>query len=568
MRLHYRGLRYRDTADSALVQIVERGEIHGYDFDQAQAFYREFEAIAEDSDRKYLAAVDRFYLLTAVLGRSDVLHPWLYDRCREVEISPDRHLDLWAREHYKSTIITFAGIIQEIITDPEITIGIFAHTRDVSKKFSSQIKRECETNEDLRQLYPDIFWLKPESEAPSWSEVEFTVRRKGNPKEATVEAHGLVKGQPTSRHFMLRVYDDVVTLESVSTAEQVEKTTVAWEMSDNLGAGDGRFWMIGTRYSFGDTYAAVLDRKVVTPRIYPATHNGKIDGTPVFLSERVWAEKRKTQRKTIFAQMLQNPLSGKEQTFRPEWFKPWFVRPARLNVYIMGDPSRGKRAKSDRTAIAIIGIDAGGNKYLLGGANRRMTLSQRWDHLKQYHQTWSTMPGVAMVKVGYERYGQQSDDEYFQEQMQRDNYSFGIDELSWPLEGEGSKKARVERLQPDIQFSSFYFPGLVHVPGQGVCTWNANIDEGRMEFEPMEGELGVIKAVNARRQEYLACKPLLRKNEDEGLYDLTMTLMEQLIYFPFGTYDDLADATSRIYDMNPIAAMLDDRVPVEAATPD
>jgi hypothetical protein len=50
------------------------------------------------------------------------------------------------------------------------------------------------------------------------------------------EAHGLVDGQPTGAHFGLLVYDDVGTLESVSTPEQVEKSTNAWALSDNLGA--------------------------------------------------------------------------------------------------------------------------------------------------------------------------------------------------------------------------------------------------------------------------------------------------------------------------------------------
>ena len=468
---------------------------------------------------------------------------------------------------HNSTIITFAGAIQEIVNDPEITIGIFSHTRKIAKAFVKQIRGEFERNERFREVYADICWPKV-SQAPLWTEDAFTVKRKGNPKEATVEGWGLVDGQPTSKHFKLRKYDDVVTLESVNTPDQIKKTTEAWEMSDNLGAQGGQVEYIGTRYNFADTYADILDRGIATPRIYPATHNGKPDGKPVFLPEDEWEKKKKTQRSTLAAQMLQNPLADKEQRFEPQWFRPWITRPATMNVYILGDPSRGRTSSSDRTAIAVIGLDAGGNKYLLDGFCHRMTLSQRWDHLKHLHKKWSAVPGVGMVKVGYERFGQQSDDEYFTERMRAEKYVFSIQELAWPREGGASKVHRVERLQPDFEFGSFFLPGLVHVTGVGTCIWSADLELGQMNFRPMQGELQAISVVKARGQEYLACKPLKRQNEDGDVYDLTRMLMYEMLFFPFATHDDLVDATSRIYDIEPVAPSIHDEIPELPAAAD
>jgi hypothetical protein len=57
-------------------------------------------------------------LLRYGLGRADAHNQWVFDRCLEVMESPDGHLDLWAREHYKSTIITFALSIQDILRNP------------------------------------------------------------------------------------------------------------------------------------------------------------------------------------------------------------------------------------------------------------------------------------------------------------------------------------------------------------------------------------------------------------------------------------------------------------------
>ena len=196
-----------------------------------------------------------------------------------------------------------------------------------------------------------------------------------------------------------------------------------------------------------------------------------------------------------------------------------------------------------------------------------MKLSQRWDQLKHYHKKWSKMPGVMFVKVGYERFGQQSDDEYFQERMRAERYNFAIHELSWPREGGNSKRDRVERLQPDVQYSTFFFPGLVYANGQ-TCLWEPDIEKGYMNFTPLQGELRAQKIAKERGQEYLNAKPLMRKDELDKIYDLTRALMEELLYFPFGTRDDLVDATSRIYDIEALPASTNDEVPETPATVD
>ena len=70
---------------------------------------------------RYLAQHDLYFLLRYVLGREDIERQWLFDRCKEVQEAPDGYIDLWAREHYKSTIITFGKTIQDILADPEQT---------------------------------------------------------------------------------------------------------------------------------------------------------------------------------------------------------------------------------------------------------------------------------------------------------------------------------------------------------------------------------------------------------------------------------------------------------------
>lgn len=517
----------------------------------------------------WLGRNDLFFLLTVLLNRPDIHHPWIFDRCREVQASPDGHLDLWARDHRKSSIITFALTIQDILNDPEETFGIFSHTRDIAKGFLVQIMRELAGNERLKRLYPDVLWADPKREAPKWSEDDgLIVKRRGNPAVSTVEAWGLVDGQPTGKHFGTRIYDDVVTLSSVGTPEQIRKTTLAWEMSNNLGTQGGRERYIGTRYSVFDSYSAMIERQVVKVRIYPATDDGRLDGNPVLLTPEEWDAKKRTQRSTVAAQMLQNPLSGEDATFDAAWLLPYEVRPRLMNVVILVDPSLGRSKKSDRTAIAVIGLSPTGGKYLLDGYCHRMRLSERWTAVRDLHRKWSgwrarpatiaenlgiegqaseVSIGCSVVGVGYERYGQQSDDEYFAERMRIENYGFALTELNWTQDSTRSKDTRIARLEPDFRLGRFYLPGPVWRRGIGAATWS--VVDGEVRYAALKDVSAAQRDAIQRGDQPLLARSIRRADENGELYDLTISWIEEYVDHPYGQHDDLLDAGSRVYDM-------------------
>ena len=320
----------------------------GLSRNQSNDLYLEVLESGDTTTLRKLCLEDLFFLLVAGCKRRDLDRDWLYDRCREVEKGPDGYLDLWARDHYKSTIITFGKSIQDLLRDPDgVTIGIFSHTRPIAKGFLGQIKRELEGNSFLQDLFPEVLYKNPRAESPKWSlDHGLLVRRKTNPKESSLEAWGLVDGQPTSKHFKILVYDDVVTLGSVTTPDQIKKTTRAWELSLNLGMKGGVCRYIGTRYHFNDTYREMMERGSVKARIYPATDNGEMDGRPVLLSEDELLLKRRDMGPYTFGtQMLQNPVADRAMGFREEWLSYYDILKGTKdwNIYIVVDPASQKK---------------------------------------------------------------------------------------------------------------------------------------------------------------------------------------------------------------------------------
>ena len=390
---------------------------------------------------------DLFFLIYFVIGIKAVNKPWVVARIYECQDNHKDTLDLWAREHFKSTILTFALPIWQVLRDPNERIAIISHTRSIAKSFLQRIKVTLETNELLIKAFPDVLFVNPDRESPKWAlDMGLVVRRGGNFMEATFEAWGIIEGMPAGKHFTGRVYDDLVTETSVSTADQIAKTKYVYELSHNIGAAGGWFRVIGTIYHFADLYMSIIEDRSLFVRRYPCRDER---GVGVLYDDVYLANKRKHMGAYTWAcQMMLDPVANDNQVFRPEWLKFFKSTTTKLNYYIIVDPASKKKVNSDYTTMWVIGVDSGQRRFYVDCVHDRLSLKERWTKLKELVMKWSPF------SVGYEEYSMQADIEYIQEKQEAEGVYFPIIALG----GGMSKEERIRRLVPHMEDGKLLFP--------------------------------------------------------------------------------------------------------------
>ena len=146
----------------------------------------------------------------------------------------------------------------------------------------------------------------------------------------------------------------------------IKKTTDAFVLSENLGTRGGRARAIGTRYHHNDTYSTLIDRQVFTPRVFPATHNGKADGKPVFLDAEELERKRRTMGSYIFGcQMLQAPSPDEGAIFRRDWIRYWDKLPKRFDRMLISMDCSFKDNMDNDYVVAQCWGQLAGDAYLI-----------------------------------------------------------------------------------------------------------------------------------------------------------------------------------------------------------
>lgn len=468
-------------------------------------------------------------------GELPVMRPWIFNRCMEVQTDPDFHVDIWARDHMKSTIITLLKTIQDILIDPEITCCIYSYNSTISRSFVRQIRENME-NPKLMSLFPDIIPENPQigkyTEVDqngrrivrkfSWSDEGFTVKRRSKRKEMTIQGFGLVNAQPTGYHFDLLIYDDVVTPDSVATPEQNSKTYERFKFSLNTGSGDSaRVRIIGTFYALRDTYFYILNPEYdqgveggsrYTLRKYPCME----DSSPVLYSYSYLMEKKKSMAGFVWAsQMMCNPQESSTFHFMSDWISERcdqsYIEAHKddYNFYIVIDPANTKKKESDNTAMWVCAAGPDKKYYFPDLIYDKLLPTERRDRLFSLVMRWTN--SRAKPTVFYEANSMSSDSAMMMEEMKRKNYYFTLIAAT---------------TKPRLRLDS-------RVSGYGLKF------ERIMALEPLYRDHRIVLARSSYHTNW----------EGRNVNMVEDFINNEYSVFPYGKHDDGLDAQSRIADL-------------------
>lgn len=365
-------------------------------------------AKARDEHERWLAKNDLYYLLVHILDVPKLDNQWHHDRCKEYQDVHDGVIDISTRGAGKSVKKTFGLPIQKILNNPDITIGIFSHSRPIAKGFLRSIQQTFESHERLRHLFPDILWENPKAEAPTWSlDGGLTVKRKSvTRKEATLEAWGVVDGQPSSKHYDWLLYDDLQ--KQVESVEMVQKIDDEWQTSLGLGSTKPAHWtMTGVFYRGGSICESLIDRNAGLARIRPAVFED--DTSTIWTHAEVLATKQSVGPATWVCEYLMNPKKkGEGEGFQADWLRYHEGMDFRgSNIYLFVDPGMGKQAhgRAGKCAMGVLAYRADKKIYLIDGIAGAMNLQQRMTWVIAFARQYNPK------HICYERFGLMCDTE-------------------------------------------------------------------------------------------------------------------------------------------------------------
>jgi len=342
-----------------------------------------------------------------------------------------------------------------MLKNPNIRILIANNTWDNARKFLRSITAYLVRGQILPQYFGPF-------ESNHWNQDEITIKQRTVILDApTIATTGLEKEQ-TSQHYDLIIADDLVARENVSTREQRQKVKDYINSLFALLEPNGELWVVGTRWSMDDAYGDLIEEGIWDVLIRGA-YTDATRSAPIF-PEKFTLEKLQALRNklgpTLFASWyLNDPISQEAADFKKEWIKYYAPgTPHPDSLYLSIDPAHSLSRDADYSAFVVAGMFKDRRIRVVDFVRRRVVPSELVSIVFELVKKWR------LKRVGIETFAFQKTLKYEIERRQRETgIFFGIDELRIGRTGSGektiNKEERIRSLQP------LFEQGLIELRG-------------------------------------------------------------------------------------------------------
>lgn len=375
-------------------------------------------------------AISSLYFLTrAILGFKDLtphLHMEICEKVQDMESNPHLML-LLPRKHFKSTITTIGFpiwlTIQPFIPKfgikgCDVRVLIANESATNAEHFLSIIEAIFDENELFRVLFPEI--IPNKGKRRRWNAQEMLIKREATWPEATIETIG-VGGAAQSRHFDVRIMDDLIG-KAAMDSETIMEDTIEWfDYSECLSISPQRnvTRVPGTRWSKRDLYEHI---KRNHKEYNSFSKRCRENGEPIFpewYTNEYYDNMMKTNFSMYSSQYLNDPTDPSKCDFKGEWLKyyTWeHGKDGELYLKLEGeeklidfrsfevcgafDPSVDEKQSSSRRAIVYAAIDSKQRVVLLDTYASRDSTDKVLDSIFEMYRKW--MPrkfGVESVSL-------------------------------------------------------------------------------------------------------------------------------------------------------------------------
>jgi len=336
----------------------------------------------------------------------------------------------------KSALIAYR-VAWEITRDPTLRVLFISSTSNLATKQLKFIK-DILTNDVYRMFWPEMI-LKDEAKREKWTEREISVdhpkRREESIRDPTIFTAGLTSNI-VGLHCDIAVMDDVVVQGNAYMEDGREKVKDQYSLLSSVESVNAKEWLVGTRYHPNDLYSDLLNMEIETydelgnvtkseplfevfgdqdPRRIQVESIG--DGSGEYLwpkqqradgkwfgFDREALDKKRAQyiNKVHFrAQYYNDPHDISSSVFKRDLFQyyeqghlsrrdgKWYFKGDRLNVVAAVDFAFTTGKRSDYTSIAVVGVDARTNYYVLE-IDRFKTdkISEYFDRILKLFEKW------------------------------------------------------------------------------------------------------------------------------------------------------------------------------------